>query len=212
MRWLDRLERHFHGFTIPQFPLFIASANGFIYLLNQAQPVFVERLALDPGWIRQGEWWRVITFLFVPPQMNPIFLVFWLLLLYQFAQALENTWGEFRFFFFYLLGAAATVIASVFILHARLGNVSLNTTLFLAYAALFPDTELLLFFIIPVKIKYLAWLMWGSTALSFFMGSYVTRVAIAASLANFFLFFGGDLWAGLRLRWDVFRNRRRMGR
>jgi membrane associated rhomboid family serine protease len=209
MRWLDRLERHFQWLTIPQFPLFIATANGLIYLMSQAQPAFVERLILDPGAVRAGEWWRVVTFLFVPPPMNPFFLVFWLLLIYQFAQALENAWGEFRFFLFYLIGAAVTVAAALAVLHAPLGNVSLNTTLFLAFATLYPDFELLLFFIIPIKVKYLAYFLWLTTALSFVWGSFGTRVAIGASLANYFLFFGADLWSAARLRWEVYRNRRR---
>ena len=211
MRWLDNLERRFHWLTIPQFPLFIATANGLIYLMAQFQPIFVDRLLLDPVAVRgAGEWWRVVTFLFVPPiSMNPIFLVFWLLLLYQFAQALEAAWGEFRFFFFYLVGAFATVMASLFISGQPIGNVSLNTTLFLAFATLFPDFQLLLFFFIPVKVKYLAWFTWLVTALSFIMGSFGTRVAIGASLSNYILFFGVDIWRAVQLRWNVYRNRSR---
>src|ERR1035441_1608479 len=91
VKWLDQLERRFHFVAIPEFPLFIATANGLIYLLSQFEPVFVQRLLLDPAAIRAGEWWRGVTFLFVPPQMNPIFLVFWLLFIYQCAQALEHS-------------------------------------------------------------------------------------------------------------------------
>jgi membrane associated rhomboid family serine protease len=209
MRWLDYLERRIGFLSIPQFPLFIAAANGIIYFMSQAQPVFVERLILDPVAVRAGEWWRVITFLFVPPQMNPLFLVFWLLLLYQYATALENAWGEFHFFIYYLLGAAATVLAALLVLQEPLGNVPLNTSLFLAFATLYPDVELLLFFFLPVKVKYLAWFVWLTIALSFILGSFVTRVALAAALANYALFFGDDIWKAARLRWEVYRNRRR---
>src|SRR5713226_1799983 len=153
--------------------------------MSQAQPVFVERLILDPAAIRAGQWWRAVTFLFVPPPMNPFFLVFWLLLIYQFAQALENAWGEFRFFVFYLIGAAATVLAALLVLHEPLGNVSLNTSLFLAFATLYPDVELLIFFILPIKVKYLAWFVWVTIALSFVLGSFATRVALGAALANY---------------------------
>jgi membrane associated rhomboid family serine protease len=202
MKWLDSLERRFHFIAIPQFPLFIATANGLIYLMAQFQPIFVQSLLLEPTAIlARGEWWRVVTFLFVPPMnMNPIFLAFWLFLLYQYAQALENAWGEFRFFLFYLIGAAATVVASVFVLHEPLGNVPLNTTLFLAFATLFPDFELLLFFFLPIKVKYLGWFVWVTVGLSIFLGSFATRVAIAASLSNYLLFFGSDIWRALR-RW-----------
>jgi len=212
MRWLDSLERRFHWLSIPQFPLFIACANASIYLLSQFQPIFVDRLLLDPAAIRLGgQWWRVITFLFVPPtNMNPIFLVFWLLLLYQYSQALENAWGEFRFFFFYMIGAVATIVAALLILHEPLGNIPLNTTLFLAFATLYPDFELLLFFILPIKVKYLAWFVWVSILISLIAGSYATRVSIGASLLNYVIFFGTDIWDSARLRWDVYKNRRRM--
>lgn len=209
MRWLDRLERHFHWLTIPQFPLFIATANGLIYLMAQFEPRFVQQLVLDPMAVRAGEWWRVFTFLFVPPMMNPIFLVFWLLLLYQFAQALENAWGEFRFFFFYFIGAAATALAALTVLNEPLENVSLNTSLFLAFATLYPDFELLLFFFIPLKVKWLAWFIWLTVALSLIAGSFTKRVEIGASLSNYMLFFGADIWRTVCLRWEVYRNRKR---
>jgi len=212
MRWLDYLERRIGFLSISQFPLFIAAANGIIYFMGQAQPVFVERLILDPVAVRAGEWWRVLTFLFVPPQMSPLFLVFWLLLLYQYAMALENAWGEFRFFIFYLLGAAATVLAALLVLHEPLGNVPLNTTLFLAFATLYPDVELLIFFILPIKVKYLAWIVWLTIAVSFVLGSFTTRVALGASLTNYGLFFGADIWRAAQLRWEVYQNRRRFKR
>jgi membrane associated rhomboid family serine protease len=212
MRWLDSLERRFHFVAIPEFPLFIATSNGLIYLMGRFNPAFVERLFLDPAAIHAGEWWRVITFLFVPPMdMNPIFLVFWLLFLYQVAQGLENVWGEFRFFFFYLVGAVMTVLASLYVLHEPIGNVSLNTSLYLAFATLFPDFAILIF-PLPwsVKVKYLAWAGWVVIGCIFIFGSFNTRVAIGASLSNYALFFGVDIWKAALLKWEVFRNRRRL--
>ena len=79
-------------------------------------------------------------FSFCPPlRINPLFLVLWLYLLYQYARVLENEWGEFRFCLFYLIGALATVLTSLFVVHAPLSNVPLNTTLFLAFATLYPE-------------------------------------------------------------------------
>ncbi len=212
MKWLDFLERRLSFLTIPQFPLFLAIANGICYFMTQAQPAFVGRLVLIPEAVLAGEWWRVITFLFVPPHLHPIFLIFWLLLIYQFAQALENVWGEFRFFFFFMFGAAVTAVASIFILQGPIGNAYLSTTLFLAFATLFPDYEILLFFIIPVRIKYMAYFTWLTTLFLVFMGSTTDRVAIGASLVNYFLFFGSSIWRTVRLRWDVYWNRRKFGR
>ena len=209
MSLLDRLERRFGAWTIPQFPLFIVMANGLIYLLAQVNSDFLLRLVLDPQAVRQGEVWRVITFLFVPPMMGPLWMVFWLLLLYQFAQALEQAWGEFRFLVFYAIGAISMIMAALWIAGDMVSNVPLNTTLFLAFATLFPNFELLLFFILPVKVKYLAMLTWLGLAWALAVGSTTTRVAIGASLVNYFLFFGAQIWETIKLRVDVYRARRR---
>src|SRR5437899_14532 len=113
MNLLDRLERRFGAWAIPQFALFIVMANGLIYLLAQARPEFIGRLLLDPDAIRHGEWWRVVTFLFVPPPMGLIWMLFWLLILYQFGLALEHEWGDFRFCLFYAIGALSMIIAAL---------------------------------------------------------------------------------------------------
>ena len=210
MRWLDALERRFGDWAIPQFPLFIVAATGAVYILSLSRPEFVDRLTLDPLAIRAGEVWRVFTFLFVPSIRQPIWLLLWLFVTYQFAQALEAAWGSFRFCFFYFFGAGATVLASLLAVHAPLSNTSLNTSLFLAFATLYPDLEVLLFFILPVKVKFLAWITWVVIALSFILGDALTRAAIVASLANYFLFFGPDIGKNVSLRWQVYQNRRRL--
>src|SRR5690348_2310417 len=122
MRWMDRLERRFGSWSIPQLPLLIVAANGVIYLLAMTRPDFIERLLLDPIAIRSGQWWRLLTFLFVPPLIGAIWMAFWLYLLYMYAQALEHEWGEFRFCLFYLIGAFATAIAALGIAHETLSN------------------------------------------------------------------------------------------
>ena len=100
VRWLASLERRFGAWAIPEFPLLIVTANGLTYLLGQSQPAYVHRLILDPAAVRAGEWWRVLTFLFVPPRINPLFLVLWLYLLYQYARALEMNGASFVSAFF----------------------------------------------------------------------------------------------------------------
>lgn len=209
MRYIDKLERRFRHWAIPQFALFIAAANGVIYLLALQRGEFLDQLLLDPNAVRQGQVWRLITFLFVPPMMNILLEVFWLLWLYQVAQALENEWGDFRFCLYYAIGGLATIVAALWIVGETLSNVPLNITLFLAFATLYPDFEFLLFFILPVKVKYLAWLIWVGLGWSLITGSMLTRVAIVASLANYALFFGPDLWQSLRLKIQVYRNRHR---
>jgi len=90
MRWLDALERRFGDWAIPQFPLFIALISGAIYFMGYAKPEMTARLILDPAAVLAGEWWRVLTFLFVPAIQSPFWLLLWLFVMYQFAQALEQ--------------------------------------------------------------------------------------------------------------------------
>jgi membrane associated rhomboid family serine protease len=208
MNFLDKLERRFGQWAIPQFALFIVAANALIYVLGQIRPEFIFQLTLDPDAIRQGEYWRVVTFLFVPPRLGLIWMMLWLFVFYQFAQALEQEWGEFRFCVFYGVGALATIIAALW-MGTMLSYLPLNTTLFLAFATLFPNIELLLFFIIPVKVKYLAILTWLGIAWSLVTGTTITRVAILASLVNYMLFFGPGLVESLKLKIEVYRNRKR---
>ncbi len=208
MSFLDRLERRFGQWAIPQFALFIVMANGLIYLLALSRPAFIGELLLDPAKVHQGQYWRLITFLFVPPMLSPLWMVFWLLLMYQFALALEQEWGEFKFNLFYAIGWVATA-GSAMAMQAPVLNVSLNVSLFLAFATLFPDYQMLLFFVLPVRVKYLAWLAWVWVAWALIVGSMITRVALAASLFNYAVFFGGDIVNKVRLRIEVMRNRRR---
>ncbi|MFH1724481.1 MAG: hypothetical protein ABII00_07655 [Elusimicrobiota bacterium] len=206
--WIDRLERRFGEWGIPNLALFIVGMNAGIWVLTRAKPEFARLLPLEPALVFEGQVWRLFTFIFIPPRLSPLWLFFWLYLLYIYAQALENEWGEFRFNLFYGIGAAATAAVSL-ILGVGLSNVPLNTTIFLSFAALYPDFELLLFFILPVKVKWLAWLAWAGIAWGFAAGGWVTRLALAAGLLNYAVFFGRRHLEAIQHWLRVRRNRRR---
>lgn len=208
--WIDRLERRFGSWSLPDLPLFIVAMNAAIYVLAHLKPAFPQLLSLDPGRILAGEVWRLVTYLFIPPLIGPLLLFFWLYLLFVYAQALEAEWGEFRFNLYYALGAAATAAAALAGGAAfPNANVPVNASLFLAFAALYPDFELLLFFVLPVKVKWLALLAWLGLAWSFLGGGWLTRLALAAGLANYAVFFGPRHWQDFRFWLQVRRNRRR---
>lgn len=190
-------------------PLIIVASNALVYLFELMQPGLLNSLVLFPGAVHAGEWWRLITFLFVPPPMSPFFMLFWLYLLYTYASALENEWGTFRFTVFYLVGALLTAAVGLVPVRGLVPNIYLNASLFLAFAALFPDFELLLFFILPLKVKYLGYATWLWLAWAFLTGGVLARLAVAAAVANCLLLLGPDLWEKAALRWQVYRNRRR---
>lgn len=187
---------------------FIVFMNAAIWALSRLKPAFPGLLALDPDAVMRGELWRVFTFLFIPPALSPLWMVFWLLLLFQYAQALEHEWGDFQFNLFYAIGAAAAVAAS-FYLGEGVSNLPLNASLFLAFATVYPEFEVIIFFMLPVKVKWLAWLTALGMGWRLLFGGASERWAVAAGLVNYGAFFGPGLWEAAKLRAQVWRNRRR---
>ncbi|MEG1153372.1 MAG: hypothetical protein RSD61_02465, partial [Ruthenibacterium sp.] len=137
-----------------------------------------------------GEIWRLITFIFVPSAGSVFALIITLYFYYFIGHTLENTWGDFKFNVYYLCGMLGIMIASVIM---GMGTAYyINMSLFFAFAMLYPDMQVLLFFIIPVKMKYLAFASAALTLLDFLTGNGATKMSIIFSLLNFLLFFGGD--------------------
>ena len=140
--------------------------------------------------------------------MSPLWLVFWLILFYLYARALETLWGDFKFTVFCAFGAGATGLASL-LLREGLSNVPFNASLFLAFARLNPDFEILMFFVLPLKMKWLALAVWAMTLLNFIAGGAAQRWAIAAGLANYLVFFGPGHWRDFNFFLRRLRNRGR---
>lgn len=176
--------------AITHLPLYIVTAQALIYVWQMLNPDQIHLLMLDPYAVMvEHEYWRLLTFLFIIPVHNPIFAFFFLYLLYIYGSALEEAWDSFSFTIFYLMGVLGTV-AAAFLFGGQNGAFFINTTIFLAFAALNPNMELLLFFILPIKVKWLAWLTWAWLAYQIFLAPPSIRAAILVSLANYFLFFG----------------------
>lgn len=209
--WLARLTRLAETFAVPELASFIVAMNASVWALSLIKPEFPERLTLEPHLIMQGEFWRVLTFLFIPPASAPIWTILWLYLLFLYGRALEEAWGEARFNLYYGLGAAATVAAA---LGAGVGlsNAPLNASLFLAFAALNPEFEVLLFFILPVKVRWLAWAVWTWALWTFLAGGFYARLALASGFLNYAVFFGRAHWDHAREALAQRRRRRRFSR
>jgi hypothetical protein len=159
---------------------------------------------LDPYQVMHGQVWRLVTWVLMPPSYSNIFFyIIMMILYYQLGTALERTWGTFRFNAYIFGGVIFTVIgvmAAYFIL--RLLNMPeaylmgytvstyyINLSIFLAFAACYPDMQLMLYFIIPVKIKWLAVLYAVLVAVNFVQTSWTGRIVIVMSLMNFIVFF-----------------------
>ena len=198
MRLLSRFERAFAPFAVHNVTLALIILQSLMWCLIQARPQFEQNLILDRLLLLNGQWWRLLSFVFLPPVTNPIFLFFALWLLYLMGTALEARWGAFRYNLYLLIGYIAT-IASVFIAPDGVAtNGYLVGSIFLAFAYLYPDFQLLLFFILPVRVKWIALLTWALYFVSFATGGWLTKMLVVASVSNFLLFFGWDILLRMR--------------
>jgi hypothetical protein len=204
VKLLDKLERKLRPFAIPNLTPILIVAQIIGFLLVSAKPAQVEQMSLVMDRVYAGEFWRIGTFLFIPPATNPIFLFFSLYLFYLMGTALESRWGEFRYTLYVLIAYVATLAAAALAPMAPASSGYIGLSVYLAFAYLYPNFELMLFFILPVKIKYLALFAWISMFIGFAMGDWVTRVLIVSSVANFLLFFGKEIV------WRVSDGKRRM--
>ena len=194
------LERKLRRFAISDLMKYIVFGQAAVYLLMLIWPTVGYRLysaiTLSRSALLRGQIWRIVTFVFAPPNSSPLFIIFALYFYYMIGAGLEARWGKVKFNLYYLIGMAAAVIACLITGYA--GNTYLNLSLFFAYAALYPDVEVLLFMILPVKMKVLAVLDAALYTWQFIVGNASTRVTILLCLANVFLFLGGDIVGTIR--------------
>ena len=204
MNWLDKLERKFGRCAIPNLTVYLLVAYVIGFGIVWLMPDLVSYITLEPALILRGQVWRLITWILVPPTTNLVSLAFLVLLYYSLGTALEHTWGSFRYNVYIFSGLIFTVLAEfglyVFFLIrygvemqlSMIGMVSTNyitMSIFLAFAAIYPDMEVLLYFILPIKMKWMALVYVAMAVYYFITGGIATRVAIGASLLNFVIFF-----------------------
>ena len=193
---IDRFCYKHPRFGIPNLMLGIVICNVIVYMLDM-----VSRGTLSPllyfsrYYILQGQVWRLITFIFVPGTQG----IFWFLLAMYFywfiGSNLEREWGAGKFTIYYGTGVLMTIICGLFTGYASMSYV--NLSLFLAFATLFPNLQFLVFFIIPVKAKWLAWLDAALLGINLISALVTLRwgsaILIVISFLNYLIFFWSDL-------------------
>ena len=197
MNWLNRLERKFGKYAITNLPLYIVMlyAVGAVLNLISNGSFYYQYLSLNPYMILHGQVWRVVTFLIATPTTSIIFLIFVLFFYYSIGESLVQVWGAFKFNMYILIGILGT-IAAAFIVYAIYPNpyiymdtYYLNLSMFLAYAAIFPEMRVYLYGILPIKVKCLGLLDGVLLLYEFFVGGLGSKICIVVSLLNFLLFY-----------------------
>lgn len=191
-RLLARLERSLGRFAIERLPTFIVGGMAIVFFLSLSKPEFLDHLTLDPARALR-EPWRFVTYLFLPNSSSLIWVVFALYWTWLIGTHLEQEWGAFKLNVYYLLGALGTT-AAAWITGEAQGNFWLNTSLFFAFATIFPNYQIYLFFIIPIRVKWLGLLSLAFVGFYFVVGGLGVKAAIAVALANYLIFFAGHLW------------------
>lgn len=187
------LERKFRRFTISNLMLYIVAAMGIVFVVDflpLAGLSVSSLLVFNRQLILQGQIWRLISFIFLPPSASPIFILFSLYFYWLMGGSLENRWGSFKFNLFYLCGIIGTILSGMITGYAT--NAYLNLSLFFAFAILYPNVEMTLFFMLPIKVKYLAYVNAAFFLYSFVTVSLADKAALIVSLLNILLFFGRD--------------------
>ena len=164
--WLNKLEEKFGRYAIPNLPKIIVLLYAVGFVIANISPRLYSLLELNPYLILHGQVWRIVTFLLIGPETNLIFVIFVLLFYYSIGSSLEQVWGTFRFNMYYLIGVLGTIVGA-FLTYAiltfaygegygafvNMDTFYLNMTLFLAYASMFPEMEVYLYMILPIKVK-----------------------------------------------------------
>jgi len=200
MNILDRLNRKFGRFAIPNLMQYICVIYGIGFMIQVVAPeIYYYYMDLDPEAILHGHIWRIFTFLFYFPAGGGFSGVFWaiigIMVYYNIGKTLEFLWGSFRYTFFIASGIILYNVVGILIYLFTGVSLQLNPTymsfsIFLAYALSLPDTMFYIYFLFPIKAKYLAGI---ETAFYFFFfltsPSMGERISILLSFANVLLFF-----------------------
>jgi len=193
MKLLDYLDKKLGRYAIPNLTIYLIAGQSFFYLMYLTGKLERSATYFSADLLMQGEWWRLFTLPFDPPRQSLIFTLFAWYFFYMLGSTLEAHWGAFRYNAYLFLGCLITVAVSFLIPGYPVSNSFLAGSIFLAFATLFPDFQILLFFVLPVRIKWLALLTWLGYAYQMLFGDWPTRLMVLAAIANFLIFFARDI-------------------
>lgn len=188
--WLNRLECKYGRFGIPNLTNILVAGQVLVFavelFVNSAITLW---LGLSRFLLLQGQVWRVLTFVFIPFSGGSILsVVLGIYFTWFIGTALEREWGDFRYTVYFLLGMAGTVLACL-LTGVTASTYCLSLSLLLAFAMLYPEVQILLFFVIPIRVKYFGLLAAAMWLLSFATASLPGKLSLLLSMLNVWVFF-----------------------
>lgn len=197
MVYIDRFCRKHPDFGIPNLMKYVCIANVIFWLLGVVNPVLLSYLRFDPYLVLHGQVWRIVTFALYPPSTGMLaFIAFYFY--YWIGSTLEQYWGTPKFNVYFFSGLVLTLLYGFVIYFITGLRIQLNAeyvylSMFFSFAAMFPDMQVLLFFIIPVKMKWLALLDAAFFILGVVTTAFPVNLLPIVAVLNFFVFCGGEL-------------------
>lgn len=196
--WLDRFARKHPRLGVPRLMLYVVIGSLLVFFFDIfSSGTFSAMLCFSRYDILRGQLWRLITFVFVP-NVSPQYILSFALSMYFcyfIGTMLEQEWGCTKFTLFYLMGVLLNIVVGFFTGYATMHYV--NLSILFAFATLFPDMQFLLFFILPIKVKWLAWfdlaLFLLDIAEMLLLGAYLAIPLPILAILNYILFFWSDL-------------------
>jgi membrane associated rhomboid family serine protease len=209
MNFLNKLERKFGKYAIKNLMMYIVAMNAVVFIFTYMDKTYdlFFKLMLVPNLVLKGEVWRLVTYIFLPTVGTSIIWIIFVLYFYvMVGNGLEQEWGSFKFNIYYLVGMLGTTIAA-FISGEGNTGLYLNMSLFLAFAYIYPNYEILIFFVLPIKVKYLGWFDAIWLLYTLIIGGISIKLAVLAAMLNFLLFFGKDLLMHLGSKKYIYSNK-----
>lgn len=216
MKWIDRTERHLGHLAVPNLIRIIAIFNALVFVLYKLNPHFLQYLTLDPAAVMRGEVWRLVSYVLIPSVGGPIgdwlFAALYIYYIWWIGDGIEEAMGSFRVNLFYLIGVVGTTTAAFFSDSTNFSTGMLNSSLFFAFARFYPEQVIYLMMLVPVKVKWMAWFSGAFIVLGFIFGEWDYRLAVVAAFANYFLFFGKEIFQDAVMRREVATRRQRFAK
>ena len=236
MNFLNKMERKFGKYAIPNLSLYLIMGYILGYVLLFVSPAVLDFLTLNPYLILHGQIWRLVPWIIIPPSRLDLFTIVMLMFYYSVGTSLERTWGTFYYNVYLLMGMLFTIIGSFLVMgisyvpggysydvrtiqygtenYFRMVSGSFSTyfvnmSIFLGFAATFPDVQVLLMFIIPIKVKWMGIAYAILLGVQFLQRDIVGKIVIGASLLNFVLFFMMMRSSGIGMRFSPQQVKRR---
>lgn len=198
MDWIATLEKRIGSWAIPNLTLYLIAVQVIGVVMLMGGYVNAADLSLVGGLVEVGQWTRLFSFMMIPKTLSPIWLFFAFYIFYLMGSALEREWGAFRYNLFVLFGYLFTIAMAFVVPTAVITNYYFLGCVFLAFATLFPNFEFRIFFVLPMKVKWLGWLTVGFYTMTLFSGDAGSRLSVVAAFANYLLFFGRDFVKNVR--------------